>query len=210
METWQSRLEASSVDTEHKSFVHDVAYDFYGHRMATCSADKEVRVFERRVVDDATATHAAVLSVDDAVGEEEEEPQVEWRLTSAFGSGEHQAPVHRCVVAGCCARPRSWAFAPRRVASSAPHVSRGPARPIRSLRSLSSSPYLAVSRGRTQSLGASLRARRRARCSCGTKRTACGRSPPPPRRALRACLSRSQKTQSWFLPLRARVIRECA
>ena len=30
---------ARSVATDHKDLIHDVAYDFYGKRMATCSAD---------------------------------------------------------------------------------------------------------------------------------------------------------------------------
>lgn len=32
------------VAAEHKDLVHDVAYDFYGKRMATCSSDHTVKV----------------------------------------------------------------------------------------------------------------------------------------------------------------------
>jgi nucleoporin SEH1 len=42
---------ARSIRTEHKDLIHDVAYDFYGTRMATCSSDQTVRVWE---VDSAT------------------------------------------------------------------------------------------------------------------------------------------------------------
>jgi hypothetical protein len=37
-------LEAQSINAEHKDLIHDVAYDFYGQRMATCSSDQFVKV----------------------------------------------------------------------------------------------------------------------------------------------------------------------
>jgi hypothetical protein len=37
-------FEAVSIDTQHKDLIHDVAFDFYGQRMATCSSDQLVKV----------------------------------------------------------------------------------------------------------------------------------------------------------------------
>lgn len=39
-------FEAQSINAEHKDLIHDVAYDFYGQRMATCSSDQFVKVKE--------------------------------------------------------------------------------------------------------------------------------------------------------------------
>jgi WD40 repeat protein len=33
-----------SVTAEHKDLINDVAYNFYGKRMATCSSDQHVKV----------------------------------------------------------------------------------------------------------------------------------------------------------------------
>ncbi len=33
-----------SVNADHKDIIHDVAYNFYGNRMATCSSDQQVKV----------------------------------------------------------------------------------------------------------------------------------------------------------------------
>lgn len=37
-------FEAHSINAEHKDLIHDIAYDFYGQRMATCSSDQIVKV----------------------------------------------------------------------------------------------------------------------------------------------------------------------
>lgn len=37
-------FEAHSINAEHKDLIHDIAYDFYGQRMATCSSDQFVKV----------------------------------------------------------------------------------------------------------------------------------------------------------------------
>ena len=34
----------SSFETGHTDFMHDIAYDFYGTRLATCSSDKKITV----------------------------------------------------------------------------------------------------------------------------------------------------------------------
>eukprot|EP00124_Ichthyophonus_hoferi_P002162 Ihof_evm13s136 gene=Ihof_evmTU13s136 len=35
------------VDTDHKDLVHYVSYDYYGERMATCSSDHTIRVWDK-------------------------------------------------------------------------------------------------------------------------------------------------------------------
>jgi len=37
-------VEAHSINAEHKDLIHDVAFDYYGERMATCSTDQFVKV----------------------------------------------------------------------------------------------------------------------------------------------------------------------
>lgn len=37
---------ARSISAEHKDLIHDVAYDFHGRRMATCSSDQSVKVWD--------------------------------------------------------------------------------------------------------------------------------------------------------------------
>ncbi|XP_072168675.1 nucleoporin SEH1-like [Diadema setosum] len=37
---------AKSISAEHKDLIHDVAFDFYGQRMATCSSDQSVQVWD--------------------------------------------------------------------------------------------------------------------------------------------------------------------
>ncbi|KAF4517324.1 hypothetical protein B566_EDAN007276 [Ephemera danica] len=39
-------FEALSINTQHKDLIHDVAFDFYGNRMATCSSDQFVKVWD--------------------------------------------------------------------------------------------------------------------------------------------------------------------
>ncbi|KAK0181654.1 hypothetical protein PV327_003922 [Microctonus hyperodae] len=39
-------FEAHNIHAEHKDLIHDVAYDFYGQRMATCSSDQFVKVWD--------------------------------------------------------------------------------------------------------------------------------------------------------------------
>ncbi|XP_035730686.1 nucleoporin SEH1-A-like isoform X1 [Vespa mandarinia] len=39
-------FEAHSINAEHKDLIHDIAYDFYGQRMATCSSDQFVKVWD--------------------------------------------------------------------------------------------------------------------------------------------------------------------
>ncbi|XP_051159511.1 nucleoporin SEH1-A isoform X1 [Leptopilina boulardi] len=39
-------FEARSITAEHKDLIHDIAYDFYGQRMATCSSDQFVKVWD--------------------------------------------------------------------------------------------------------------------------------------------------------------------
>ena len=33
-----------ATSTDHKDLIHDISYDYYGDRMATCSSDQTVKV----------------------------------------------------------------------------------------------------------------------------------------------------------------------
>ncbi|XP_066266919.1 nucleoporin SEH1-like [Branchiostoma lanceolatum] len=37
---------ARSISAEHKDLIHDVSYDFHGRRMATCSSDQTIKVWD--------------------------------------------------------------------------------------------------------------------------------------------------------------------
>lgn len=37
---------SKSIPTDHKDLIHDVSYDYYGKRMATCSSDQSVKVWD--------------------------------------------------------------------------------------------------------------------------------------------------------------------
>jgi nucleoporin SEH1 len=37
-------LVCTALQADHEDLIHDVAYDFYGKRMATCSSDQTVKV----------------------------------------------------------------------------------------------------------------------------------------------------------------------
>ncbi len=37
-------FEAHTINAQHKDLIHDVAYNYYGNRMATCSSDQTVKV----------------------------------------------------------------------------------------------------------------------------------------------------------------------
>ncbi|XP_076449849.1 nucleoporin SEH1-like [Babylonia areolata] len=42
---------AKSIAVDHKDLIHDVAYDFHGRHMATCSSDQTVKVWEQQQED---------------------------------------------------------------------------------------------------------------------------------------------------------------
>ncbi|CAG8666159.1 15106_t:CDS:2, partial [Acaulospora morrowiae] len=56
-------------DSAHDDLIHDVAYDFYGKRLATCSSDQKVKVWEYNqdnkweLVDSWKAHDSSVLKV---------------------------------------------------------------------------------------------------------------------------------------------------
>ncbi|KAJ8776690.1 hypothetical protein J1605_015279 [Eschrichtius robustus] len=38
---------ARSIAADHKDLIHDVSFDFHGRRMATCSSDQSVKVWDK-------------------------------------------------------------------------------------------------------------------------------------------------------------------
>ena len=45
-----------SINADHEDLIHDVAYDFYGKRMATCSSDQKVKVWDQDEAGNWTCT----------------------------------------------------------------------------------------------------------------------------------------------------------
>ena len=41
-------FDVEQIRADHKDVIHDVAYDYYGKRMATCSSDQTVKVQVRQ------------------------------------------------------------------------------------------------------------------------------------------------------------------
>ena len=42
-----ARFDSTTSSSEHSDFVHDVAYDFYGSRLASCSSDRTIKVWAK-------------------------------------------------------------------------------------------------------------------------------------------------------------------
>ena len=49
-------MEFTALTPSHGDVVNDLAFDFYGKRFATCSSDKEIKVWD--LVSDASASAA--------------------------------------------------------------------------------------------------------------------------------------------------------
>ena len=71
----------STVDTGHEEMLHDAAMDYYGRRLATCSSDRTVKIFE---VSEANGSGVQTL-VADLKGHEGPVWQVAW-ANPKFGS----------------------------------------------------------------------------------------------------------------------------
>ena len=67
----------NTIDTQHEDMIHDAQLDYYGRRLATCSSDKTVKVFE-------IANNTRTL-IDTLVGHEGPVWQVAWAHPK-FGS----------------------------------------------------------------------------------------------------------------------------
>lgn len=48
-----------NIETQHEDMVHDAQLDFYGKRLATCSSDRTVKVFD--IVNGTPSTNAETL-----------------------------------------------------------------------------------------------------------------------------------------------------
>ena len=38
-------LKKSKIETEHEEFIHDISFDHFGERIATCSSDFTIKIF---------------------------------------------------------------------------------------------------------------------------------------------------------------------
>ena len=50
----------ATIDTQHTDIVHDAQLDYYGRRLATCSSDRVIKIYD--VAGDETS-HSADLAV---------------------------------------------------------------------------------------------------------------------------------------------------
>jgi len=89
----------STVDTGHEDMVHDAQMDYYGTRLATCSSDKSVKIFE---VKEGTQT-----LVTDLRGHEGPVWQVAWAHPK-FGSILATCSYDRKVILWREDRPSVW------------------------------------------------------------------------------------------------------
>lgn len=44
-------FEVEPIVVDHKDVIHDVVFDYYGRRMATCSSDQTVKVSDQRFIE---------------------------------------------------------------------------------------------------------------------------------------------------------------
>ena len=89
----------NTVDTGHEDMVHDAQMDYYGTRLATCSSDKSVKIFELK---DGTQTHVADLR-----GHEGPVWQVAW-AHPRFGSILATCSYDRKLIIWREDRPGAW------------------------------------------------------------------------------------------------------
>ena len=38
-------VQAQNVASDHSDYIHDIAYDYYGKRIATCSSDQHIKIW---------------------------------------------------------------------------------------------------------------------------------------------------------------------
>ena len=50
------RVKLARLSLKHDDFVHDVKFDYYGRRIATCSSDQNIKVWERATDIDYAST----------------------------------------------------------------------------------------------------------------------------------------------------------
>ena len=83
-----------SINAEHEDLIHDVAYDFYGKRMATCSSDHSSTAFHPG--GGATAATASAMAAPSGSGSGAASScmkRVAARRETAFGQkGDLQTP----------------------------------------------------------------------------------------------------------------------
>lgn len=78
----------SSFPLQHDDYVLDLAFDFYGKRIATCSADQKIRVWEKK-------TRQIPLQSSN-MSDNHNGQIVEWELVDELSKSHgHQAAVQR-------------------------------------------------------------------------------------------------------------------
>ena len=57
-------MKLASFNLKHDDFVHDVQFDFHGRRIATCSSDQNIKIWERAADIDFAETNYNTCAVD--------------------------------------------------------------------------------------------------------------------------------------------------
>jgi WD40 repeat protein len=89
------KQQASGCWLKHEDYVHDVQFDYYGKRIATCSSDQLVKIWEKN-----SALLSAGISAE-SLGVTEENAAIavnQWTCTASIG-GKHNGPVWRVAWA---------------------------------------------------------------------------------------------------------------
>lgn len=75
-------MDVRRLHHEHKDLIHDVAYDFYGRRMATCSSDQVIKIWDQ--ADDGSWKKTADFKV-----------SLTWCLTLYLGTQTDLVQAHQ-------------------------------------------------------------------------------------------------------------------
>ena len=87
----QQQAMLSSFPLKHDDYVLDLAFDFYGKRIATCSADQKIRVWEKKSRLIPLSNSGNFSETNEATGQ-----IVEWELVDELSKSHgHQAAVQR-------------------------------------------------------------------------------------------------------------------
>lgn len=90
----------SSIDTHHEDMIHDAQLDYYGKRLATCSSDRTIKIFE--ISGEGNQTQVAELK-----GHEGPVWQVAWAHPK-FGTILASCSYDRRIIIWKEVSPNNW------------------------------------------------------------------------------------------------------
>lgn len=57
-------FQPQEIRSEHKDVIHDVQYDYYGQRIATCSSDQTVKVSYKHTIQQTIANANVLVQIE--------------------------------------------------------------------------------------------------------------------------------------------------